>query len=90
MEMSRHILTKIDFLSLTKDDNCSKLIIIDTYIIITKIILITYGIIDTYIDHCKLFSYTNSGMLWFLYGSKCWGFAPGAFQRKGICKDVGL
>lgn len=56
MEMSRHILTKIDFLSL---------------------------IIDTYIDRCKLFYYTNSGMLWFLYGSKCWGFAPGCFPKEG-------
>ena len=51
MEMSRHILTKIDLLSLIIDDNCSKVIIIDTYIIITKIILITYGIIDRFYLH---------------------------------------
>lgn len=62
MEMSRPILTNIDFFIII-NDNCSELIIIDTYIVITKIILITYGIMDIYIDRCKLSCYANSDML---------------------------
>jgi len=42
---------------------------------------------DAYIDRYRYFQYTDSGMLRFLYGPKCWCFASECFLKEGDTQE---